>query len=120
MANRLALVVEDDRGLMAIYDRILSELSYDVLEAQDGEIALELLEKHTPDILFLDILLPRVSGSVILDYIRQTPRLQNMQIIIVTSSKQFNLEIYGLDNAQFLLKPIRPSQIRALANSVAR
>jgi putative two-component system response regulator len=118
MSNRLALIVEDDPGLCTIYDRVLSDIGYDVLEAADGEIALKLLDHHTPDILFLDILLPRVSGKVILEKIRQEPRLHEMLVIIVSSNRQPDLDLSLPNKTEFILKPIRPAQIRDLASDM--
>jgi CheY-like chemotaxis protein len=118
MSNRQALIVEDDPGLCKIYDRVLSDMGYEVLAAADGEIALQLLDQNTPDILFLDILLPRVSGKVILEKIRQDARLREMVVIIVSSNRQPDLDLSLPNITDFILKPIRPAQIRALAGNL--
>jgi CheY-like chemotaxis protein len=116
MAERLALVVEDDRGLRAIYQKVLGDMGYQVIEAQNGVSALELLESHAPDILFLDILLPQLNGSEILEYIQSAEHLQNLRTVVVTSNRQFEVDALEFPNTEFLLKPIRPAQIRELAN----
>lgn len=116
----LALVVEDDAGLCIIYQRVLASAGYDVLEAMDGEVALELLEIHTPNVIFLDILLPRVNGLVVLDFIRNTPHLQDTHVVIVSSNQRFEKEVINLSSVEFILKPIRPAQIQDIAQRFAQ
>jgi len=111
----LALIVEDDSALRMIYRRVLDSIDYDVLEAEDGALAIELLEQHEPNILFLDILLPLVNGVDVLEYIYNTPRLHRTHIVIVSSNRQFERYADEMPSAEFILKPIRPAQIRALA-----
>lgn len=111
----LALVVEDDAGLCTIYRRVLSNIGYDVLEAMDGEVALELLESYTPNVIFLDILLPRVNGLVVLDYIQNSPHLEDSHVVIVSSNRRFEKEVIDLPSVEFILKPIRPAQIQEIA-----
>lgn len=115
MGNQLALIVEDDKGLRTIYRRVLESIDYEVIEAPDGRVAIEILEEHTPDVLFLDILLPLVNGIDVLEHIYNTPRLHTMHIVIVSSNKQFEKYADEMPSAEFVLKPIRPAQIRALA-----
>src|SRR5690606_29694460 len=111
----LSLVVEDDAGLRFIYEHILTQAGFKVLLAEDGEKAVEYLNKETPNILFLDILLPRMNGIEVLAQIAKIPRLSAMLIVIVTSNRMFEVEIPQGLTVQFLVKPIRPDQIRQLA-----
>lgn len=115
--SRLALVVEDDKGLRTVYRHVLADMDYEILEAADGETALSLLRDHSPDILFLDIWLPHINGTELLDFIYEAPHLQDLQIVIVSSNKAF--EQYALDESRvkFAQKPIRPAQIREFASS---
>lgn len=113
----LALIVEDDSGLRMIYRRILQDLNWEVIEASDGQIALNLLQDHIPDVIFLDMLLPQVNGVTVLNYITTESRLSQTHTIIVSSNRQFERMIRPGSPVQFVLKPIRPSQIRELANS---
>lgn len=115
MGNQLALIVEDDKGLRTIYRRVLESIKYEVIEAPDGAVAIDILEEQTPTVLFLDILLPLVNGIDVLEYIYNTPRLHSMHIVIVSSNKQFEKYADEMPSAEFVLKPIRPAQIRALA-----
>ncbi len=112
----IALVVEDDPGLCTIYRRVLVNMGFDVLEATDGQIALDLLESYTPNVIFLDILLPRVNGMVVLDFIQNSPHLKHTHVAIVSSNRRFEKEVIGLPSVEFILKPIRPAQIQEIAD----
>jgi CheY-like chemotaxis protein len=111
----LALIVEDDTGLRLIYRRVLESINFSVLEAPDGLVAMNLLETQTPDIVFLDMLLPNVNGVTVLNHIINTPRLQNIHTVIVSSNKQFEKMLRPDLPISFVLKPIRPAQIREFA-----
>ncbi|MCU0497101.1 MAG: response regulator [Anaerolineae bacterium] len=114
----LALVVEDDASLRVIYQRVLEPLGFQVVEAIDGAEALAFLEKNTPDIIFLDMLLPNVNGVIVLNYIAAEPRLQTALTVIVSSNKQFERMQQPNLRVKFILKPIRPTEIRELATQV--
>jgi twitching motility two-component system response regulator PilG len=109
--KNLALVIEDEQSLRTIYQMILSEAGYEVIEAQDGEEALAMLAEVAPDVVFLDILLPRVDGTQILTYMRTAPHLQDTNIVIVTAHNRFRQAncVYPTDT--FLLKPVRPHDL---------
>jgi CheY-like chemotaxis protein len=111
----LALVVEDDPGLRLIYRRILQDIGLTVIEAGDGVDALEILETQVPDLIFLDMLLPRVSGATVLNHITTEPKLSNTQTIIVSSNRQFERIVQPGTLVSFVLKPILPRQIREIA-----
>jgi len=110
------MVVEDDRGLRMIYERILKGMDFDVLEAADGESALALLQENQPEILFLDIQLPLLNGEAILEYILEAEHLQEMFVAIVSSNKRYESYAEEMPHAEFVLKPIRPAYIRELAS----
>lgn len=110
-----ALVVEDEPGLRMIYRHILRKMNCEVHEAADGRVAIALLEAHTPDILFLDIRLPEVDGITVLEYIQSTPRLSKMHIVVVTADPEIEHYTQYRPDITFLLKPVRPEEIRQIA-----
>ncbi len=114
----LAMVVEDDTGLRSIYRRVLERIDFEVLEAPDGMVAMSLLETHTPDIVFLDMLLPNINGATVLSHLTTTPRLQQTRVVIVSSNRQFEKLLQPDLPISFVLKPIRPAQIREYALAV--
>ncbi len=82
------LLVEDDMALRDIYStRFLAE-GYEVTTASDGEQALTVAVKEKPDLILLDIMMPKISGFDVLDILRTTPETKNAKIIIMTALSQ--------------------------------
>ena len=102
----LALVVEDDKSIHLIYKHVLNKKGYNILWAADGAQALELLGRHAPDILFLDMLLPHVDGTTVLDFMRESPHLENTYVVVVSAHSRYEKELGGLAG-EFLLKPLQ-------------
>lgn len=113
----LALIVEDDDGLRTIYKHILINMGFTIIEAEDGQTALDLLQVHTPHIVFLDVRLPLVGGMQILDVLRADARF-SMTRVVIASSNHPPSDLPVDERVNFILKPIRPMQIRELAASV--
>lgn len=114
----LAVVVEDELAICLIYKRVLEKMGFDVLQAFDGAEALSLLERCTPHLIFLDMLLPKVNGVTVLNYITTTSHLAHTRTIIVSSNKQFEPIARAHPSIDFVLKPIRPEQIRGYASQI--
>lgn len=82
------LLVEDDMALRDIYStRFLAE-GYEVATASDGEQALTVAVKEKPDLILLDIMMPKISGFDVLDILRTTPETKTCKIIIMTALSQ--------------------------------
>jgi DNA-binding response OmpR family regulator len=82
------LLVEDDNNLADVYSTRLISEGFDILRVADGEEALAAAIKYKPDLVLLDIMMPKVSGYDVLDILRKTPETANLKIIIVTARGQ--------------------------------
>lgn len=116
--SHLALIVEDEAALHMIYESVLRELGFDVIHATDGEEAISALAQHTPSVVFLDMLLPKVDGSQVLDFIQSTPHLRSTSTVIVTAHSRFQTMMSLAANDVFLLKPVRPRDIQSAVQQV--
>lgn len=110
-----ALIVEDELALRKIYRRVLENIGFVVHEAANGLEALEQLAKHRPDIIFLDILLPKVNGLEVLEHMQADPQLNKIFTVIVSSNDQYRKYGDSLPNSMFIPKPIMPLKIQELA-----
>ncbi|MEI7690554.1 MAG: response regulator [bacterium] len=82
------LLVEDDSALRDIYStRFLAE-GYEVVTAADGEQALTTAVKEKPNLILLDVMMPKISGFDVLDILRTTPETKDSKIIIMTALSQ--------------------------------
>jgi CheY-like chemotaxis protein len=114
----LALVIEDDTNLREIYRRVLTDLNVTVVEAADGEQALQKLEQHTPHLIILDILLPYIRGTDLLPLIFENPKFADTHVVVVSSNKQSASLTRQYPTVHFILKPIRVAQIRDMVEAV--
>ena len=114
MSNLSALIVEDNKDLADIFAMALQTAGFETQIAEAGDIALTQLTSITPDIVVLDLNLPRVPGMEVLHHIRANPRLENVQVIIATAYPRM-AENLQEEADLILLKPVSFVQLRDLA-----
>jgi CheY-like chemotaxis protein len=85
------LFVEDDPAVAQMYKLKLELDGYQVQVAGDGEIALEMARTSLPDIIFLDLRLPKLSGLEVLEALRADPHLQAVPVVILSSYSEKEL-----------------------------
>ena len=111
------LFVEDDEALATVYIARLQAEGFDVRHVTNGEDALATALSYHPDLILLDIMMPKVNGFDVLDILRNTPQTANLKIIILTALSQDSdkqrAEKLGVDD--YLVK----SQV-VIADVVAR
>ena len=110
----LAFVIEDDKNLALAFAEAVEEADYEVEVLNDGKIAMERLAETTPTIVILDLHIPHVKGSEILDYIRSTERLENIRVIVASADDHRAAELRGIADL-VLLKPVGFRQLQQLA-----
>jgi len=81
----LVMVVDDSITVRKVTQRHLSKRGMDVLLAKDGVDAMEQLREHLPDVMLVDIEMPRMDGYELTQHVRSDPRLKNVPIIMITS-----------------------------------
>lgn len=113
----LLLVVEDDKVLRDLYRVSLSLSNFEVHACEDGLDALHYLDQSRPDVIVLDLDLPRISGTVLYDDMLARPRADRVPIVVVTGMEQ----IPKFTGALVLRKPVTPEQlIRIIETTLAR
>lgn len=83
--TKTVLVADDEPNIVISLEFLLEQGGYRVLVARDGHEALETIEREVPDLVLLDVMLPRVSGYDVCQRIRQNPAWAQMRIIMVTA-----------------------------------
>jgi DNA-binding response OmpR family regulator len=112
--NPIAFVIEDDKNLALAFAEAVGEADFEVEIIYDGKTAMERLAETTPTIIVLDLHIPFIKGSEILDYIRSTERLENVRVIIASADDHRAAELRGIADL-VLLKPIGYRQLQQLA-----
>ena len=82
------LLVEDDEGLAQVYVTRLDIEGFEVRRVPNGEDALAAALEFKPDLILLDVMMPKVNGFDVLDILRNTPETTNIKIIMLTALSQ--------------------------------
>lgn len=79
------LFIEDESALQKTFGDLLTQEGYEMISALDGEIGLKLAKKEKPDLILLDLILPKVHGFEVLKKLKEEPETKNIPIIILTN-----------------------------------
>jgi DNA-binding response OmpR family regulator len=82
------LLVEDDDALASVYTTRLQAEGFDIKRVPNGEEALATTLQYKPDLILLDVMMPKVSGFDVLDILRNTPETANVKVIMLTALSQ--------------------------------
>jgi DNA-binding response OmpR family regulator len=115
----LAFVIEDDKNLALAFAEAVREANFEVEVIYDGKTAMERLTSLTPTLVVLDIHIPHIKGSEILDFIRSTERLENIRVIVASADDQRAVKLRGIADL-VLLKPIGFRQLQQLASRLGK
>lgn len=120
--NKKALVIDDDKEVLKITRSMLALSGYEVETAESGFEALEKLKVFSPDIIFLDIIMPKMNGFKVLQMLREKPSTQHIPVIILTARDDEESRIKGLECEanDFLAKPFNKKELTIRANSLIR
>lgn len=88
LSKNTILLIEDDKALLELYSMSLKRAGFEVLSALDGQDGLEMAQEEKPDLILLDILLPKVDGYSILEKLRSNPETENFSVIIFSNLSQ--------------------------------
>lgn len=86
--NKKILLVEDDEVLASVYRARLEMEGFEVEEVHDGEKALSVAINFRPNLILLDVMMPKINGFDVLDILKNTPETMNMRIIMLTALSQ--------------------------------
>ncbi len=113
------LVADDDPQLLRLMSRNLQFEGYSVLPASDGKQALDLFEQHQPDLLLLDVMMPKMDGFAVCARVRE---FSAVPVIIITARGQDQDKVRGLDLGadDYLTKPFNVDELLARVRAVLR
>ncbi|HLD29339.1 MAG TPA: response regulator [bacterium] len=105
MPRKKILVVEDDRDIAFLLKEAIGQEGYDVITAENGNMALEYIEEFLPELIVMDVVLPHKSGIAVLNEIKQKPGTKEIPVIMISVLSE--KEIAFPDPAvEFIKKPI--------------
>jgi DNA-binding response OmpR family regulator len=117
----VVLLVDDESGQLSLFVELISRIkNCRALQAYGGAEALDILSRETPDLIILDLAMPKVSGHQVLEYIRSVPRLDRMKVMILTARPNKVAEVKELGIDYWLSKPTMPSEFIEAVRTVLK
>ena len=104
------LVVEDDLPLRQVYKMALTLAGFEVREVGDGYEALRALEERPPDLVVLDLMLPRVNGNIVRQEMAARAHMQKIPVVVVTGAAD-GPDLNQLEADCVMKKPITPDML---------
>jgi DNA-binding response OmpR family regulator len=107
------LIAEDERDIRDLIAFTLRFAGYEVITASNGEEALEMAPKVNPDLILMDVRMPRMTGYEACKLMKADPDLKNIPIVFLTARGQESEIQQGLEAGaeEYLLKPFAPDQL---------
>lgn len=117
--SRRVLVVDDEPMVREVVSAYLQRDGFLVSEAADGQEALDALRRATPDLVVLDVMLPKVDGFSVLSHLR---KMSDVPVILLTARVEEADRVLGLELGadDYVVKPFSPRELTARVRSVLR
>jgi two-component system alkaline phosphatase synthesis response regulator PhoP len=117
------LIVDDEVHIRALLEQALEDLedaNVELLSARDGEEGLQVARAEKPDLMFLDVMMPRKNGYEVCDTLKQDPDLKGIYIILLTAKGQAVDKVRGetVQADEYITKPFNPDEILQKARDV--
>jgi type II secretory ATPase GspE/PulE/Tfp pilus assembly ATPase PilB-like protein len=119
-AAKKVLLVEDEDSLRRVMKDLLEREGFTVFEAADGVYALDEIDRSAPDIVVLDLNLPRLDGYGVLSHLRSRPATANLPVIVLTAKgdEDSEVRVFEYGASDYLTKPFRPRALSARLHSL--
>ena len=117
----LMLIVDDNPDVVQYVAGII-EKDYDFITAHNGKAALDRLEKHTPDIILCDVMMPEMDGYELLKRVKSRPALRPVPFIFLTARADIEMKVEGLQEGadDYIVKPFNSLELLARVKSLLR
>ncbi|MBS3102470.1 response regulator [Candidatus Woesearchaeota archaeon] len=108
------LIAEDEEHIRRLVKAILGQEKYDIIEAKDGREALEKVSEEMPDLIILDLMMPKVDGIEVCRQLKSNALTKKIPIIMLTAKTEMTDKIVGIKAGadDYLTKPFEPNELR--------
>jgi DNA-binding response OmpR family regulator len=113
MTRFKVLVVDDEPFICRSLSFVLRKENYEVYEARNGEEGLAAIRAHQPDLVFLDVMMPKLNGFQVTQQVRADATLKGTRIILLTAKGQDTDRTVGVNSGadEYMTKPFSPMKI---------
>ena len=121
MSDRI-LVADDSQGIRDLLQMSLESLGYTVVLAEDGESALERIDEARPDLMIIDVMMPKVNGFQICRRVKSNPETKETPVILLTAKVQEEDVFWGHDCGadEYITKPFKTDHLEAKVDHLLR
>ena len=122
MKKGTILVIDDEKDLIELVRYNLEKEGFDVIAATDGQSGLEVVKKHRPDLVMLDLMMPGLDGLQVCQRLRADPRSGRIPVIMLTAKATEADRVVGLELGadDYITKPFSPREVVARVKAVLR
>lgn len=120
--GRKVLIADDEPDILEILKYNLSNEGYDVVTAKDGDEALEKAKRNQPDLVVLDVMMPRKTGVEVCQLLRAQPAFKETLIMFLTALNDETTQVKGLETGadDYVSKPVSPKVFLSRVNALFR
>lgn len=117
--HKRLLLIDDDPNLILLVKDYLEFRGYEVVTAENGQEALEVLDKETPDMIICDVMMPQMDGYALVEHVRKNPRTSWIPVLFLSAKGQSQDRVKGLNTGAdvYMVKPFEPEELVAQVES---
>ena len=117
--SKKLLLIDDDPNLILLVKDYLEFRGYDVMTAENGREALEVLDRKVPDMIICDVMMPEMDGYSLVKHIRQESRTNTIPVLFLSAKGQSQDRVKGLNEGAdvYMVKPFEPEELVAQVES---
>ncbi len=120
MGGATILIVDDEKKIRELLDLRLTDEGFTVIQAADGEEGVLAARKHSPDLILMDVMMPKMDGAEAVNELQQDPATKDIPVIFLTSmitKEEETNQAFGIQldakNHRFIAKPFETSSLIA-------
>ncbi len=114
------VIADDDNDIIDLLTYNLQKENYVVYSASNGKIAIQQIEKHLPDLVLLDVMMPEINGIEVCQIIKENDALKNIPVLFLTARHEEYSELAGFAAGadDYIIKPIKPKLLLSRIKAV--
>jgi len=118
----IVLVVDDNQQNLELLQAYLEDMDCQTVPASDGLQAMEIVADNPPDLILLDVMMPKMSGFEVCKRIKNDPKTSDIPIIMVTALNEFGDIEHGIDSGtdDFISKPVNKLELLTRVNTMLK
>jgi CheY-like chemotaxis protein len=113
MSEKKILIVDDEPFIVRSLSFVLKKMKHKIVSAGNGEEAIQKAKEIRPDLMFLDVMMPKKDGFAVVEEIKKDPELKDIYVVMLTAKGRDEDRQRGLDLGanEFLTKPFNPPEV---------